>query len=206
MTAGIEAVTQKIGEHTMTSGPYKGKTFVMCAIGLKEIASGRFQSLVNYKREKIAGVVQNLDLLPGEDRAAIRKEIFEETNRIEYEDLPKKTIKVPRMKNGKKVMNSNGLPEMFEQEIEYGLWWMSEHRDGQMFSLWLTMTKHPSQIHMTMEEVSDIFTESPEDFAAVTQLSDELSEPKIAGNQEAPPSAGTETKRERRRRRRRTGR
>lgn len=207
MATGIETTTSKIGYHEMMSGPRKGEKFVMSALGLKEYASGRSQALINYKREKIAGVIENVDLLPESERAAVRKMIFEEANRIEYEDLPKKVIKVPRKEDdGKELMNGDGHPVMFEQEFDYGMWWMSEHPDGMMFSLWLTMTKHPSQSTMTLQQVSDIFTESPADLEAATQLTGELSEPKIGGNTEAPPGEGTETRRQRRRRRKRTGR
>jgi len=201
MPTGLETTTSRIGTHTLTSGPKKGETIVICAMGLKEFASGRSQCLRDYKKERVESAKETMELFPEEEQRAYREQKASEIDSINYEDLPQKSMKLPKVVDGKQVKDEDGKLVFSDQSVEYGIWWMSDHPEGMLFSAWLSMVKHPSQQNLTIGQISDMFTESPEDLEEVTQIAGELSESKLTvGNGEAPLEAGKKTRRRRRRR------
>ena len=200
MPTGQETVVNSVLRHTIKHGSYKGREITIGSIGIKEMGSARQAALVHYKREKIEGVCKNLDLLPEDQRDAMRQEAFRDANRIEIDDLPDKTAKEPLEKDGEVLKGADGNVQTQKRTFDYPTWWSSFHPDGQLFNIWQSMNKHGGEISLL--EISDIFSTSPEDLTEVVDIIGELSNPTLLGNGEAPQAEGPEEKRRRRRRRR----
>jgi hypothetical protein len=177
-----------------------GEKLTLRPLGLSDYGSAREEALNDYRRQEIAVWSKNIDLIPEASREAWIRDAFENAAKIKYEDLPQKQIE--EVDDGE-----NSLPAM---RVEYGLWWMSSTPAGMLYSLWLSAKKDPGQSSITKEEVEHRFmqngmlNESLLEKAA--QTLGELSEPKIAGNGGAPPSAGQKRRERRRRKRKQTGR
>lgn len=200
MPTGLETVVSSVVRHTVKHGAYAGSEITIGSIGIKEMGSARQAALLHYKREKIEGVCKNLDLLPEEDRDAMRKEAFRDANRIEIDDLPEKTVEEPLEQDGKVLEDDDGNTLTRNRTFDYSTWWSAFHPVGQLFSIWQSMNKHGQEIGL--QDISDIFSTSPEDLKEVVDIIGELSNPTLLGNGEAPQTEGQEEKKRRRRRRR----
>ncbi len=201
MPTGQETVVSSVVLHVIKHGSNKGREIAIGSIGIKEMGSSRQAALVHYKREKIEGVCRNLDLLPEDQQAEMRRKAFSDANRIEIDDLPDKTAEEPLEKDGKPLEDDKGNVLTKTRTFDYSAWWSSFHPDGQLFSIWQSVNKHGQE--MSLQEISDIFSTSPDDLSEVVDIIGELSNPTLLGNGEAPQTEGPEEKRTRRRRRRR---
>lgn len=205
MSDGLDVVARRIVTHRLSDG----KTIALSQLRIKDYVSAREQALKEYKQRYLATISDNLQLLPEETRHQTLIDEMQRMAKLGFDDLPAKTIRIPRQKDGKTLYDENKRPLMLELPVEYSLWWMSDTPEGKLHMIWLSMRAVEGQERTTMEEVESLFTFADDDgqrdemIEELAQVVGSISETRLAKNGEAPPNAGTEEQRLKERRARR---
>jgi hypothetical protein len=97
---------------------------------------------------------------------------------------------------------------LVSQKMEPMLGWMGSTMYGRLYSVWLSLRRAESQRTITLNDVDQMFVESPQDLRDVADKIGDISQPRVGlGNEEKPAEeparAPAETARQRRERKRR---
>jgi len=209
MNDHLESTTRRISSHTLSSG----QKITLHGLGLQDYVAAREECLRQYRRSQISTWTSNVDLLgelSDQDRQALLRDAIERASAVTLEDLPKKIIDLPVMKNGQPVRDkTTGRITTQRREVEYTAWWMSETPEGRLFMTWLSMRRGDPELKL--EDAEQLFNDAMNELETVADQVGEISTPQL-GKSSAPAATGaqtetdpTEKRRARKRRRRQTG-
>lgn len=149
------------------------RSIEISALTLGDIIQCRTQSLDQYRRDMIRAWTSNADLMPEDMRSAWVREAFEKAQQIEIQDLPTKSLKLPkRDAAGKLVKDSTGAVVMEVQPVEYAIWWATETYEGKLYSAWLSIRRGKGQEAMTLEQVDRMFSEPTDEALSLADVAD----------------------------------
>lgn len=169
----------------MRGGPRAGFEFVVTSLSLKDYASAREECLQEERRRRLDTQLRNIDLLPESHRESAVEKAMASVQSLQYEDLDDRVLEL----------------EGQRQKVDPGLHWMVTEPSGQVFSVWLSIRAVPSQQHISLSEVHEMFRGNFQELEDVANCVGRLSQTRLEGNGAAPHQAG-ETRRQRRKKRR----